>query len=134
MVGHDVEEFGGIIRRWGLWRPNLVTFAQSGKDQLDLLPDYLIENASKPAEAPAEPPSPEALRDRLRKARGTPAQPTASSKRSQPRQTGSKALRDRAVEPEREDDGWTDPTPPKPDLADLGTLRAASHAPPADPT
>jgi hypothetical protein len=27
MVSHDIEEFSGIVRRWGLWRPDLVVFA-----------------------------------------------------------------------------------------------------------
>jgi hypothetical protein len=27
MVSHDIEEFSGIVKRWGLWRPDLVVFA-----------------------------------------------------------------------------------------------------------
>ncbi|HVX38777.1 MAG TPA: putative metallopeptidase [Gemmatimonadaceae bacterium] len=27
MVSHDIEEFGAIVQRWGLWRPDLVPFA-----------------------------------------------------------------------------------------------------------
>lgn len=26
ILGHDVEEFSSIVRRWGLWKPDLVTF------------------------------------------------------------------------------------------------------------
>jgi hypothetical protein len=35
LIPHDVEEFGAIITRWGLWQPNLVRFAQAMR-QLDL--------------------------------------------------------------------------------------------------
>lgn len=34
LLPHDVEEFGSIIKRWGLWRPDVVTFAQAMR-QLD---------------------------------------------------------------------------------------------------
>jgi hypothetical protein len=27
MISHDIEEFSGIVQRWGLWRPDLVVFA-----------------------------------------------------------------------------------------------------------
>lgn len=29
MVPHDIEEFGSIVRRWGLWRQELVPFAHA---------------------------------------------------------------------------------------------------------
>lgn len=38
MVPHDVEEFGAIVRRWGLWKPDLQKFARAiGTEQLSLL-------------------------------------------------------------------------------------------------
>jgi hypothetical protein len=27
LVSHDIEEFGGIVKRWGLWRTDLTVFA-----------------------------------------------------------------------------------------------------------
>lgn len=37
IVPHDIEEFGAIVRRWGLWRPDLVRFADDVKQaQLEL--------------------------------------------------------------------------------------------------
>lgn len=27
MLSHDIEEFSGIVQRWGLWRPDLTVFA-----------------------------------------------------------------------------------------------------------
>jgi hypothetical protein len=27
LVSHDIEEFKGIVERWGLWRPDLVVFS-----------------------------------------------------------------------------------------------------------
>lgn len=27
LISHDVEEFGGIVRRWGLWKNDLMVFA-----------------------------------------------------------------------------------------------------------
>lgn len=131
LVGHDVEEFGGILRRWGLWRPNLVAFAAIGREQLELLPDYLVEVATEAQKAPEtngtappSPPSPADVRARLKASRG-PSKPTAGSKRPRAPMRGSKALRDRAVEPEREE--TEDPRPPKVDLDDLATLRAAAE-------
>lgn len=29
LISHDIEEFGGIVRRWGLWRDDLTVFAGS---------------------------------------------------------------------------------------------------------
>lgn len=37
LVSHDVEEFGSIVRRWGLWTPDLVHFNAAIKaTQMDL--------------------------------------------------------------------------------------------------
>lgn len=37
IVPHDIEEFGAIVRRWGLWRPDLVRFADDVRNaQLEL--------------------------------------------------------------------------------------------------
>lgn len=36
LCSHDLEEFGAIVRRWGLWRPDLVSFAQIVKVQLEI--------------------------------------------------------------------------------------------------
>lgn len=36
LVGHDLEEFHAIVRRWGFWRPDLVAFAEVVKVQLEL--------------------------------------------------------------------------------------------------
>lgn len=38
LLGHDVEEFGGIVSRWGLWKPDLKTFATTvfNRHQRDL--------------------------------------------------------------------------------------------------
>lgn len=35
MIAHDVEEFGSIVQRWGLWVPDLVAFAKVTQ-QLDM--------------------------------------------------------------------------------------------------
>lgn len=38
MIPHDVEEFGAIVRRYGLWKPDLEQFARAiGTEQLSLL-------------------------------------------------------------------------------------------------
>lgn len=40
IVGHDIEEFGSIVSRWGLWEPDLMKFAAPvvrAARQLDLL-------------------------------------------------------------------------------------------------
>lgn len=34
LIHHDVEEFAAVVGRWGLWRPDLVTFAA----QIELFP------------------------------------------------------------------------------------------------
>ena len=34
---HDVEEFDGIIRRWGFWKPDVANFAGAVREQLELL-------------------------------------------------------------------------------------------------
>lgn len=36
LVGHDLEEFHAIVRRWGFWKPDLVAFAEVVKVQLEL--------------------------------------------------------------------------------------------------
>lgn len=36
VVGHDLEEFHAIVRRWGFWKPDLVSFAEVVKVQLEL--------------------------------------------------------------------------------------------------
>lgn len=36
LLGHDVEEFGAIVNRWGLWKPDLRIFARVVADQRDL--------------------------------------------------------------------------------------------------
>lgn len=36
LVGHDVKEFRGIVRRWGFWKEDLVSFAEVVKVQLEL--------------------------------------------------------------------------------------------------
>ena len=36
LVGHDLEEFHHIVRRWGFWKPDLVSFAEIVKVQLEL--------------------------------------------------------------------------------------------------
>lgn len=36
LLGHDVEEFGAIVRRWGFWKPDLLSFAEIVKVQLEL--------------------------------------------------------------------------------------------------
>lgn len=35
LVGHDAEEFGQVIRRHGLWRPDLESFAEAVASQLE---------------------------------------------------------------------------------------------------
>lgn len=83
IVGHDVEEFGSIVRRWGLWRPNLVTFAGAARAQLDLLPDYLLEIHQR-AERGEAPPLDEGFTPgEAIKAADTnpPSPPTAASRR-----------------------------------------------------
>jgi hypothetical protein len=37
LVGHDIEEFESIINRYGLFRPDLESFARSAADQLRLM-------------------------------------------------------------------------------------------------
>lgn len=79
IVHHDVEEFGAIVRRWGLWKQDLRQFAVQAAQQLELLP------ADARAAAAAEPPSPpiersaeaqaddanaDAMKERLRQSRG----------------------------------------------------------------
>lgn len=40
LVGHDVEEFGAIVGRWGLWRPSLRAFQEAmSRSQHDLFAD-----------------------------------------------------------------------------------------------
>lgn len=36
MKSHDVEEFGQIVTRWGLWRPDLERFGKVVSEQLEL--------------------------------------------------------------------------------------------------
>ena len=36
MIPHDVEEFAGIVQRWGLWEQGLVLFGAAVKEQLEL--------------------------------------------------------------------------------------------------
>ena len=36
LLGHDLEEFGAIVRRWGFWKADLVSFAEIVKVQLEL--------------------------------------------------------------------------------------------------
>lgn len=36
ILPHDVEEFSSIVKRWGLWRPNLIAFGKAVGDQLEL--------------------------------------------------------------------------------------------------
>ncbi len=93
MVGHDVEEFGGILRRWGLWRPNLIQFARDGAKQLELIPDY-FEAKDEPWQ-PEERWGPKRV-DPIKATETEPGSgPTAASKRGGKRATsgpgGSKA-------------------------------------------
>lgn len=34
VVPHDIEEFGSVVRRWGLWKPDLRAFARVAADAL----------------------------------------------------------------------------------------------------
>lgn len=36
LVEHDIEEFGSIVRRWGLWHHQLAKFGKAVKEQLEL--------------------------------------------------------------------------------------------------
>ena len=39
LIEHDIEEFGTIIERWGLWKPDLVKFGESVKKAQQLALD-----------------------------------------------------------------------------------------------
>ncbi len=39
ILPHDVEEFASIVKRWGLWQPNLIAFGKAVGDQLELFRD-----------------------------------------------------------------------------------------------
>jgi len=40
LAPHDVEEFSSIVRRWGLWTPDLLTFNAAARDaQINLFAD-----------------------------------------------------------------------------------------------
>ncbi len=47
LVPHDVEEFGAIVLRWGLWRPSLVTFGHAVANQLELFEKLDVAKAAK---------------------------------------------------------------------------------------
>lgn len=131
IVGHDVEEFGGIVRRWGLWRPSLVTFAEPVSKQLELLPDYLrdgirtAEGLEREQEASSariaeleekvQGITPDATRARLKRnlGKGAPSKPTAGSKR------GGKPVRSPKEAP----------NPFEPDEQGLEPAAAVSEAP-----
>lgn len=42
---HDVEEFGGVIRRWGEWKPDLEAFAEALAEQAELFPNMKLMKA-----------------------------------------------------------------------------------------
>lgn len=44
ILGHDLEEFGAIVRRWGLWMPDVESFARTLADQGDLFKQHEIDN------------------------------------------------------------------------------------------
>lgn len=53
LVPHDVEEFGSIVRRYGLWKPDLRTFGRAVKDAMqgDLFNAPTADAPSVPAAA-----------------------------------------------------------------------------------
>lgn len=50
IVGHDVEEFAGVIRRHGLWLDDIRRFAHVAKDAIVQLSLFDAEPAADPAE------------------------------------------------------------------------------------
>lgn len=37
LISHDLEEFGAIVKRWGLWKQDVAEFGGIVREQLDLL-------------------------------------------------------------------------------------------------
>lgn len=45
LLHHDVEEFGDVVRRWGLWLPDLKSFGDVLRAQLEIFPAAAVIDA-----------------------------------------------------------------------------------------
>lgn len=51
IVGHDVTEFGDVLKRHGLWNESVKEFVEAGAEQLSLIEDGVLVNQANRLEA-----------------------------------------------------------------------------------